>query len=308
MTVELTDHGEFDVRVEPSQEGAFSTFPEGTRHLRIIGEREVDPSQLVKVDDIFSAAGAGPGALATTADDGARLVEGAHFIAGAIAFATGVALQVSATFGEEFRNEFVPETDRDSECLKELGTRYARIPLAPLNVVETIGRTEVDATLIASLASRKIASVYADALGELSPSARFFSLWRTLEFAFRAEGKNLVSALLDFPEVPTMEFDRPELEVLRAVRGRLGHARSSSGYGEILEADALAIQHLGRLWSLVDWVVSSKLGPGRDHQCDPLAELTAYIDREGRVRMVDGEVDPVEWVESWSRHSPRFNP
>jgi hypothetical protein len=40
----------------------------------------------------------------------------------------------------------------------------------------------------------------------------------------------------------------------------------------------------------------------------PLAELTAYIDREGRVRMVDGEVDPVEWVESWSRHSPRFNP
>ena len=137
---------------------------------------------------------------------------------------------------------------------------------------------------------------------------RFFSLWRTLEFAFQATGKDLVSLLLDFPQVSTMEFDGPELEGLRAVRGRLGHAVSRSGYGEVLEANTLALRQLGRLWCLVDWVVSSKTGPRRDTDSEPLAELTAFIDRDGNTRIIDPKVDPREWIESWSHYSHRFSP
>jgi hypothetical protein len=307
MTVELADFGEFEVSEEPRLARAFDTSA-GTRDLRIVGARTVDPGRLIKVDDIFSRTGIGPGVLDTIDGDVGLLVEGVDFIVGAISFLTGVPMQVMTSFGEGFRNELIPETEDDAKRLREFGTRFARISVGALNVVETIGRVEVDGPLIAALASRRIASVYADALGDLSPSVRFFSLWRTLEFAFQATGKDLVLLLLNFPKVSTMEFDRAELEELRAVRGRLGHAVSRSGYGEVLEANSLALRQLGRLWCLVDWVVSSKTGPGRDTDCEPLAELTAFIDRDGITKIVDPKVDPTEWIESWSHHSHRFNP
>ena len=120
MTVELADFGEFEVSEEPRLRGAFGSH-HGTRDFRIVGERMVDPSGLIMVDDIFSRAGLGPGVLDTVDGDAGLLVEGVNFIVGAISFLTGVPMQVMTSFGDGFRNELVPETEADSERLRELG-------------------------------------------------------------------------------------------------------------------------------------------------------------------------------------------
>jgi hypothetical protein len=311
MKIGLDDHGRFDVCEQPLPDGAIDVVTgERPRRLLIVAEREVEPARLELVDDVFTdpaALGNSAKALDTSSNDLDRLLEGVRFIVGSISFATGAALETTTAFGGEFQNEFIPESTEDRQRLAELGTRRARMPLAPTTAVETFADTRADETFITALASRQIASVYSDALGDLSPSARFFSLWRTLEFAFQAKSKDLTRLLLDYPQVMAMEFDRPELEDLRALRGRLGHAVSSNGFGEVLAANTMAIHHLGRLWSLVDWIVLSKPGPAPDARCDPLAELCAFIDRDGRVRMVGGgSPHPREWLESWSEMSPRF--
>jgi hypothetical protein len=310
MSVELDGYGTFDVREEQLPEGAVSIISGEVPHdLLITGEREVDPALLVTMEDIFSPSGSGDGAkvLDTSVADTDRLIEGVHFIVGSISFATGVALDVMTAFGEEFPHEFVPETDADRERLEELGTPWARIPLAATNGVEVFADALVDESFVTALASRQIVGVYADALGDLSPPARFFSLWRTLEFAFQARNeKDLIPLILGYPEVSGMGFDLKELKDLRNLRGRLGHAVSSNGLGEILDTNTVAIHLLGRLWSLVDWIVLSKQGPGKDARCDPLAKLQAFIDRDGRVRMVGEGPPPWEWLENWSGMSPRF--
>jgi hypothetical protein len=310
MNVALEGYGHFHVserEIPVSQVEILGG--EQARHLEIIAKRKVDPANLVLVEHAFSAFMLSGGKVLDTSDrDIGRLLQGVHFIVGSISFATGRALEVMTAVGEEYQHEFVADTDADVDCLKELGTSAARIPITPASYVETFADAIVDERLVQDLASRRIAGVYADALGDLGPSARFFSLWRTLEFAFQSHReKDLIPLLLDYPQVrTTMEFNQAELRELRNVRGRLGHASSRDGFGEVLRADTAAIEHVGRLWCLVDWIVLSKEGPGQDARCDPLTELRAFIDRTGRIQMAGDGDGAHEWVEAWSQFSPRF--
>lgn len=313
MSITLDDFGRFFVCEQEVPSSVVEIVSgERLRNLEITGRRRVDPDKLEVVEDIFSSLGQpawGGKALDTADNDTDRLLEGVHFIVGAISFATGSELEVMTAFGDQARHEFVPQDDGDGARLAELGTRWARIPIAPTSHVEVFADAPVDGWMVQDLASRKIAGVYADALGDMSPRARFFSLWRTLEFAFEADKtKELIPLLLSYPRVTDMEFDRKELEDLRVLRGRIGHASSRKGLGEVLTAGTEAIRRVGRLWSLVDWVVLSKEGPGKNVRCDPLAELCAFIDRSGRVKLIGGGDEARAWLEQWSERSPRFLP
>jgi hypothetical protein len=310
MDVSLDDYGHFHVDEQKVPAAALEIqVEEPERYLEITATRAVDPATLVPVEHAFTAFTlSGSKVLDTTDRAVGRLLQGVHFVVGSISFATGRALEVMTAVGEGYRHEFIAESDADRKCLKELGTSAARIPLTPASYVEIFADATVDQRLIEDLASRRIAGVYADALGDLSPPARFFSLWRTLEFAFQARmERDLIPLLLAYPRVmTTMEFDQLELRELRNIRGRLGHAASRDGLSEVLRADTAAIERVGRLWCLVDWIVLSKEGPGRDARCAPLAELRAFIDRAGRMRMVGDGSGAQEWMETWSGFSPRF--
>jgi hypothetical protein len=80
-----------------------------------------------------------------------------------------------------------------------------------------------------------------------SLSVTYRELWRTLELAFQAHGKELVRSIAAFPPAQRLGFDR------------------------------LAIVSLGRLWSLVDWVVLTKKDASRALEFDEL-ELLGWID------------------------------
>jgi hypothetical protein len=215
-------------------------------------------------------------------------------------------LPLSSTLGDTFRNEVVAETDEEGRKLEALGTRRATSPATPTSGIEVFGDAEIDSIFVGELARRGVAGLYDDVLAGARESTRFLALWRTLEFAFRAEGKKLTDLLLGYPRVAEMEFDRAELEELRAIRGRLSHAVSGAGLAPLHQADALALTKLGRLWSLVDWIVLSKRGTDRSADADELAPLQAFIDRGGRMKLVDDTRDPGDWLQTWSRWNPRF--
>jgi hypothetical protein len=310
MQVELPGRGSFTVRSETEEGlgGLVDPVSEDPhRSLHIIGECPVDPAGLEPVDDIsyhFDENGRKVRNKSLKGPEGDRLAEGAASIAGSISFATGVLLAVSMTLGD-FRNEVEPETAADEKVLARLGTRRAIGPMGATFGVEVFGDVPIDSAFVTELAGRGIAAVYDDVLDSSREATRFLALWRTLEFAFQAEGKALTDLLLAYPRVTEMGFDRVELEELRAIRGRLSHAVSRAGLAELHRADGLALSKLGRLWSLVDWIVLSKRAAESSIDTDELLPLRSYVDRDGVARLVD-PADTVESLRSWSQWSPRF--
>jgi hypothetical protein len=313
MEMQLPGIGDFTVRTE-TQAGLGDLEDPLTgdplRALHITGERSIDPGGLRLVNDLsyqLDEDGRRFPDPGLTAPEANLLAEGATAIRGAISFATGVMLPLSVTLGDVYRNEVIAETAEDASRLDAMGTRRATWPADPFLGIEVFGEAEIDSSFIAELARRGIAGVYADALGSMSESTRYLALWRTLEFSFQAEKKELTDLILAFPRVTEMEFDRVELVKLASIRGRLSHARTRAGLAELHRADTLAHSYLGRLWSLVDWVVLSKRSADQSGDSDELAALEAFIDRNGNVRLVDGTADPFDWFRRWSEWSPRFH-
>lgn len=310
ITTELGPLGRFEVYKE-DQSGQVrlgSLGPEPTPSLTIVGRLSVDPSGMRAEDDVLltqDSNGEIVQAKAIHCPEISQLDEGAGCVSGAIGFALGVPLETMRAFGTDWSNHFIPEDEGDRRLLTRLGTRRVRLSLVSKGEVEIFRKRNIDQDFIQALASRRIPITYEAVMGSGGPAVRFRALWRVLEYAFQAHGRDLVELLAHFPPTRELGFDEEELDALRTLRGRLSHAASRSGSTELRRADAEAIGSLGRLWSLVDWIVLTKKEPGRSLDVEVLEPLVAYVRRDGAMETVDDEDDPRDLVD-WSQASMRF--
>lgn len=256
--------------------------------LLVVGTRSVDAAGMELVDDIFQQElpdGTHRPAKAITCPEVHELTEGAHCLAGALGLDARVPFELSPLIDFHMPNRFVAENHDDRELLKSLGRRV-RPPVWGSSSVEVFDSEKVDAGFVRELARRRVVRVYSEAMQARTPSKKYRDLWRTLEFAFQAHDKELSRLITAFPPAQRLGFDYAELESLRALRGRLGHAASRPGGDDVARFDREATVSLGRLWSLVDWVVITKKEPSRSLAFDALRPLSAFITREGRVRVL----------------------
>jgi len=314
MEIELPANGHFFVR--HSQEvldGEYVALPglgpaEG--FLLILGELEVDPSGMETVDGKFGLHldedGTAQGRKVIACPEMDSLTDGALCLGGALSFATGVSLQTVVFMGLEDFNRFIPEGTDDIDRLRGFGTGRSALPLVGPGGVEAFDNMVVGADFVGALAKRRIASVYVDALSAAGPALKFRELWRVLEFAFQAHGRDLVHLLAAFPSAKQLGFEHRELEKMRALRGRLGHAASRLGIADVRQANQEATTALGRLWSLVDSVVLLKREASRALDVHELQPLAAFVTEDGVARTTSAVENPDEWLVSWGLQSPRF--
>ena len=307
MEVELPRHGRFEIKWSSEVlDGEYTALPHLTPaddFLFVLAEREVEPSPLEAIDDGFTFSGSGKAVFAPEADD---LTDGTLRLGGALTYVTGVGLETSVFMGLEGFNRLFPEGAADEERLRELKTARAALPLLGTRGVEPFDDVAVTADFLGALAQSPGIGLYPDVLNATSPAVRFRELWRILEFAFQAHGRELVELLEEFPPAQALGFERSELESLRALRGRLSHASSRAGIPELRRAHRDAIASLGRLWSLVDAVLLAKKDASRDLDVQELQPLAAFIAKDGSIETTAAVSDSSDWLESWGLHSPRF--
>jgi hypothetical protein len=206
----------------------------------------------------------------------------------------------------EFPSRYLPDCEQDRELLEKLGDRPG-LPLSGRTGIEVFDEAVVDANFVQEVARRRAVRIYPEALHDISATATFRDLWRTLELAFQAEGRELTRLLTEFGPVRRLGFDREELEGLRAIRGQISHASSRLGPREVSRSETAASESLGRLWSLVDWVILSKKEASQSEEAE-LRPLAAFIRRDGSTQ-VEPQVDDLEaWRISYGwGASPRFH-
>lgn len=313
MEIALDPYGQFRVDKWSWPAGEIlDTSPSPTlSHLVVVAEREVDPEGMSLREDPALLSEDGRGALrpamAVASPEIGELTEGAGLIFGAIGFAIGIALAFGPHLTPEFPNQYLPDCDEDEELLREMDSR-PRLPLAGRTGTEVFEGGAVGGDFVRELARRQAVRVYPEALHDISATATFRDLWRTLELAFQAEGRDLTRLLSEFGPAKRLGFDRDELERLRTIRGQISHASSRLGPREISRSETAASEELGRLWSLVDWVILSKKEASQALDEDELRPLAAFIRRNGSTQ-VEGQIeDPEGWsiAYGWGA-SPRFH-
>lgn len=278
--------------------------------LVIVAERHVDPGGMRRAEDHVlrrkdENGDIGP-AFTVDSLEIDDLAEGAGLVLGALSFSIGIALPLSSYMSEEFPSEYLPDCDSDRQLLRELGS-YPRFPLLGRTATEVFEETAVDAEFVQALARRRAVRTYPEALHETSATATLRDLWRTLELAFQAEGRELTNLLAEFGPARRLGFDREELEELRAVRGQISHASSRLGPRAVSQSETAANRSLGRLWSLVDWVILSKKDASRSLDEEELRPLAAFIRRDGATQIEPQVDDPETWQMTYGiGANPRF--
>lgn len=313
MTIALDPFGEFQVEdwTWPDEE-VLPTSPSPVADpLVVVGERTVDPTGMTLENDPLrltkDEAGAFRPLKATVSPEIGELAEGAGLIFGAISFAIGVALPFGPLITPHFPNLYLPDCERDRQILTELGGQ-PKMPLSGRNGTEVFDGGPVDGDFVRELARRRAVRVYPEALHDISPTATFRDLWRTLELAFQAEGKALTKLLSQFGPAQRLGFDLDELEDLRTIRGQISHASSRLGTREVSRSEMSAGESLGRLWSLVDWVILSKKDSSQSLEEAELRPLAAFIRRDGVTQIESQIEDPDAWHTSYGwGASPRFH-
>ena len=312
MEIELDLYGKFGVE-EWSLPGGEARVPRpgpARNLLVIVAERDVDPGGLTpKEDPAFEwedESGSVRPVMALACPEIGELTEGAGLVFGAIGFAIGVALPFGSHLGAEFPNRYLPDCEEDRALLKKLGDR-PRLPLWGRTGTEVFEDVDVDADFVKELARRRAVRIYPEALHDISATATFRDLWRTLELAFQAEGKELTRLLAEFGPAKRLGFDREELEELRAIRGQISHAASKLGPPDVSRSETAASQSLGRLWGLVDWVILSKKEASRSLEDEELRPLAAFIRRDGSTQVEPHVDDPEAWRIAYGPGgNPRF--
>ncbi len=304
MEVELPRHGRFGIKWSSEVlDGEYTALPHLTPaadFLFVLGECQVEPSRMEAIDDGF---GPGKAVFAPEADD---LTDGTFRLGGALTYVTGVGLETSVFMGLEDFNRLIPEGRADEERLRELKTVRAALPLLGSRGVEPFDNVPVTADFLGALAQSPGIGLYPDVLKATSPAVRFRELWRILEFAFQAHGRELVDLLGEFPPAQDLGFERGELDTLLVLRGRLSHAASREGIAELGRTQQDAIESLGRLWSLVDAVLLAKKDASRNLAVQEIQPLAAFIAQDGSIETTAAVADSADWLESWGLHSPRF--
>jgi hypothetical protein len=291
MEISLASHGHYEVRMRPQ--------PDGEPELQILAETAIDPAGMEPVESLFKSTH--PVIACPEIDS---LVEGVENVVGALSFALGTALGIGV-FMDGHWPRIEPDCDEDEKVLERLGSRWPQMSFATPAGIEVFEDVGVDVRFVDALARRPFVRVYAEALRTRGAVATFRELWRTLELAFQAHGKELVELITCFPPAQKLAFDREELEELRALRGRVSHASSRSGLAEFSRAGNEAGEALPRLWSLVDWVVLSKRDASKSLEVEELKPLMAYIAREGHL-VLKREVEET-FLDEATIGNPRFN-
>ena len=312
MEIPLDPYGEYTVKnwTWPAGE-VLSTSPDPSRNLLVIvGERAVNSEQMTLKDDPAAMqrdeAGNIRPAKAVASPEIGELTEGAGLVFGAIGFAIGIALPFGMHITPEFSSRYLPDSEADRELLETLGD-HPRMPLLAGTGIEVFGDSEIDGDFVREIARRRAVRVYPEALHDISATATFRDLWRTLELAFQAEGRKLTEMLAEFGPAKRLGFDRGELEALRAIRGQISHASSRLGPSDVSRSETAANESLGRLWSLVDWVLLSKKESSQSLEHDELRPLAAFVRRDGSIQIEPWIDDPETWRFGHDRSaSPRF--
>ncbi len=284
---------------------------EPSEYLMIIAEAIVDSEQMELVDDPLlrrrhpnGLIGPAPAIFSPEID---LVTEAARCTWGAVCFALGVALSFGPHMTDEFWSRYIPESGRDERVLRMLRTDRPRAPMTGRRGIEVFDGSPADADLIQGLARRRAVRLYPEVLHGIAPTAIFRDLWRTLELAFQAEGKQLTSLISKFSPVQKLGFDKAELERLRAVRGQISHASSRLGAGEVSRSEEEAINALGRLWCLVDRVLLSKRDASRSLEGEELRPLAAFIKSNGATEIEIEVSDERGWRLAFGSANPRFH-
>jgi hypothetical protein len=146
-------------------------------------------------------------------------------------------------------DELLPETPEDEALLRGFGTDEVWMPLSGTPSVRTF-REPVGAVLVQALLAKHVGvQLYADAVRNITASARFRDLWRVLESAFGLKGQALIDALAAYP--PTLQVDATadELKALHQLRGRASHAESRAGIRELRRVRS-AVSERAEWWSV----------------------------------------------------------
>lgn len=313
MEIEFDPYGKLRVE-EWSLPGGLALGPHlgpARNLLVIVGERGVDPKGLVQNEDLgFQWEDKNRTVhpvMALACPEIDELIEGAGLVFAVISFAIGVALPFGAHLSSEFPNRYLADCEEDRALLKKLGD-HPLLPLSGRIGTEVFDDSDVDADFVEKLARRRMVQVYSEALHDISATATFRDLWRTLELAFQAEGKELTRLLAEFDPAKRLGFDREELEALRAIRNQISHASSKLGPRDISRSETAASKSLGRLWSLVDWVILSKKEASQSLEDEELRPLVAYIRRDGSTQVEPHVDDPEAWRIAYGPGgSPRFH-
>jgi hypothetical protein len=311
MEIALESYGDYRLEVQESEAGDDSGESRKVSSLALSAERRVErPADIEIVDDFFLDADAleegvqkPSKALSSTEVD--ELSEGARLVVAGLGFGLGVPLRANPElFGG---NRLIAEDKDDRLLLDDLGTHRVRVSHTFSSGVEVFDDCEVDADLVGELARRGAVGVYAEAMRVDSAVARYRELWRTLEIAFQAHGKQLTTLLAEFPPVRELGFDREELDDFLVLRGQISHASSRLGVRDVARFERKATARLGRLWSLVDRVLLTKKHSSRDLDVDELRPLFAHVERDGYAVLDVDFDDPEAWFSLFGTRSDRFH-
>jgi hypothetical protein len=309
MDIALESYGRY--RLEGGEREAEDG--EGRRiSISMVAERRIErPDEITIVDDLSLDADAFEEeeprklAKASTSPEVDQLTEGARLVAAALSFAIGAPLTVHPQLFE--RNLLIDDDEEDRRLLDRLGTDRVRISHTFADGTEVFDDCEVDAELVGELARRGAVGVYADAMRAGSAVARFRELWRTLEIAFQAHGKQLTDLIAEFPPARELGFDREELDALLVLRGQISHASSRLGVRDVSQFEREATLRLGRLWTLVDRIILTKKDASRALEVDELRPLYAHVWRDGFARLDVEDEDAEYWFGTFGTRSERFH-
>jgi hypothetical protein len=212
----------------------------------------------------------------------AALEERAVDAISAVAFIISVGLSASRMLGYDVLQAEGPDDER---LLEELGAWAVLPELSIGQVTRTFHSSVVDAGVVRQLMTRPGVTIFSDSINAMAPVARFRELWRILESAFGLQDGDLTSRLAEYPPAVAMDFDQPELEALRTLRGRASHAASSTGSRELITVERDVLRSLGRLQSLAERVILTKKTWGvRANGVDELLPLASYVTQDGEIR------------------------
>jgi hypothetical protein len=182
-----------------------------------------------------------------------------------------------------FEDRIVPETSRDINCLRVLGTNEIHHRLEAHPSARTFVHGDLRDDYVERLAGKGTGlELYSQALLQRTSAGQFREFWRMIEAAFGSQDEELIRLLSKYGPARELEFTEQELRKLLVIRGRVSHAKSLAGIRELREASREALRKLPRLKCLAEQVILTKKVWGViSLETDRLARLAAYVQEDG---------------------------
>ena len=179
------------------------------------------------------------------------------------------------------RSTLLPDSASDESVLRGFGAAYEDRGLRlEMSMVHTVSVPSLVDFVAKLLPKRAGLALYHGSLEVRHPTAEFRELWRVLESAFGRDGEALSALIAGYQPAVELKFDLPELESLRAVRGRASHAASRAGLRELQAVNAEVRSRIGRLRSLAIHVILTKTDWGHPTTGYDRVARAGYVSRD----------------------------